>query len=196
VREFFSGLFAAFLSPWGVVVLAALDSSMIFFLPGAVDIAVILLAARQRGLFFLFPLLAAAGSVIGSFITFLIGARIGEHSLERWVSPRKLKAIEKRVRDKGAFALALPGLMPPPFPLTPFVLVCGALKVRRTTFFLTLASARLLRYGVAALLALAYGERITGWLDSPAFKTVVTVLFLLAIAGTALSLFRLTRKIR
>ena len=169
---------------------------MVFFLPGTVDIAVILLAARHRELFWLFPILATAGSLTGAYVTFSIGARIGQKGLSHWVSERKLRPIEKRIKDKGAVALALPGLMPPPFPLTPFILVCGALKVRRLTFFLTLAGARLLRFGTGAGLSLVYGPGILRIFESPLFNAIIVALFLIAIAGTAYSIVRIVRSTR
>ena len=43
--------------------MGALDSSLIFFLPLGIDFAVIILAARKPELFWLYALLATAGSV-------------------------------------------------------------------------------------------------------------------------------------
>lgn len=54
---------------WGVAVLAALDSSLVFFMPFGVDALVIYLAARDEALFWLYPLLATAGSLAGAAVT-------------------------------------------------------------------------------------------------------------------------------
>ena len=59
-------LLGSFLSPWGVVLIAALDASLVFFLPLGVDIVVILLSARHPATFWLYALLAMIGSVIGA----------------------------------------------------------------------------------------------------------------------------------
>ena len=64
------------------------------------------------------------------------------------------------MRDSGAITLALPALLPPPFPLTPFILTCGALKVNPWRFFGTFATVRLLRFGGEALLARVYGRGV------------------------------------
>ena len=196
MRGFFSSIFSIFLSPFGLVGLAALDSSMLFFLPAAVDMAVIILVARTPELFWAFPLLATAGSLVGACVTFYIGCKVGENSLNYWVPERRLKSIQKKIKDKGAIALAIPGLMPPPFPLTPFILACGALKVRRTTFFLTLAGARLIRFSVAAILALIYGRRIIAVLESDIFQLIITGVVVIAIVGSAYSAYRLIRSTR
>jgi membrane protein YqaA with SNARE-associated domain len=185
-----------FLSPFGLISLAALDSSMLFFLPAAVDMAVIILVARSPEYFWAFPVLATAGSLVGACVTFYIGCKVGENSLDCWIPEPKLKSIQKKVKDKGAIALAIPGLLPPPFPLTPFILACGALKVRRRTFFLTLAGARLLRFSVAAILALLYGRSIIGVLESDIFKLIITGFVLIAVVGSAYSAYRVIRSTR
>ena len=122
MRAFFASIFAYFLSPFGLLVLAALDMSMLFFLPFAVDAGVILLTARRPDRAIVYEALATAGSLIGGAVTFWIGRRAGEHGLQRFVSTRRLDHIKRRVRDSGAVALALPAMMPTPFQLTPFVL--------------------------------------------------------------------------
>jgi membrane protein YqaA with SNARE-associated domain len=169
---------------------------MVFFLPAAVDITLIGLVSRQRELLWISPLLATAGSLVGSYVTYTIGRKIGEKSLGRWISERRLKAVESRIKNKGALALAIPGLMPPPFPLTPFVLACGALNVRPAPAFLTLGIARLLRFSIAAGLAAVYGTRILAILDSPVFKGVIAGFIVVSLVGTVLVAFRLIRTTR
>jgi hypothetical protein len=73
---FFSSIFDWFLSPAGVLLLAALDASIVFFLPAALDMVVILVSARGEHGYILTPLLAAAGSVLGKGA--LAGAVAGE----------------------------------------------------------------------------------------------------------------------
>jgi membrane protein YqaA with SNARE-associated domain len=183
-------------SPAGVVVLAALDSTLFFSLPFGIDAAVIILAARMRELWWLVPLLATAGSVAGATLTFWMGVKIGEQGLERWVPRRRLTAIRARVREKGAIALAVLDLIPPPFPFTPFVLAAGALDVTPRTFFVTLTVCRVFRFGLEAALALVYGKRIMTLLDSDLFHDIVTFFIAIAIALTVLSLVQVVRATR
>lgn len=191
MQAFFASLFGYFLSPVGLAVLAALDASMLFFLPFAVDAAVVILTARDPVRGFLHAPLAAAGSVAGAALTYWMGRRGGEAGLGRFVAPRRLERVRERVRKGGAVAMALPALLPPPFPLTPFVLVCGALSVSRTRFFVTLGLARLLRFGVEASLAALYGPRILNWMQSDAFRFVVIGLAIAAVIGTGVTLWKL-----
>jgi membrane protein YqaA with SNARE-associated domain len=185
-----------FASPAGVIVLAALDSTLFFSSPLGIDAVVIIVAARLNDLAWVVPLLAAGGSVAGAGLTFWMGAKVGEQGLDRYVPARRLERIKRRIRDSGAIALAVLDLIPPPFPFTPFVLAAGALEVRARMFFLTLLACRLLRFGLEALLARIYGRSIVAWLDSDLFHTIVGVTIVLAIALTALSIVKLVRSTR
>lgn len=189
-------LFGFFLTWWGAYLIAALDSSMVFFLPFGVDAVVVFLAARDRDLAWMYPLLATAGSTTGAAGTFWIGQKIGEIGLERFVPSRRLKRLQRRVRDSGAVALAVPALLPPPFPLTPFILTCGALRVDRWRFFSTFAAVRLLRFGIAAALAVVFGRRILQVLRTDAFQIVIAAFIALALIGTIVSAVLLWRRTR
>jgi membrane protein YqaA with SNARE-associated domain len=196
VRAFFASIFGALMSWWGICLIAALDSSMVFFLPLAVDIGVIILASRSRELFWLYPILASAGSLCGAAVTYYIGHRLGESGLERFVSKKRLTAVQRRIEDKGAVALAVLDLIPPPFPFTACILAAGALKVSTPVFFITLGLTRLLRFGVEAVLAYFYGRQIIGWLKSDTFEYISMFLFAVAVLGTVITAVQVVRKTR
>ena len=195
----FQSVFAFFLTWWGAALIGALDASIIFFLPFGVDAVVIYLAARRSDVFWWYPVMAAAGSVAGAAVTYWVGHKIGEFGLARHVDARRLERLRRRVRNSGAVALAVPALMPPPFPLTPFILTCGALEVNRWQFLAIFGGMRLLRFGLEALLATLYGTRIVRVMESDTFQLVVGAFILVAIAGTLTSgllLWRSTRQSR
>jgi membrane protein YqaA with SNARE-associated domain len=196
MRGFSGWVLGLFASPVGVVALAFLDSTLFFSLPFGIDAAVIILAARERRLWWAVPLLAAAGSVAGAALTFWMGTKIGEKGLERHVSPKRLEQIQSRLKKSGAIALAVLDLIPPPFPFTPFVLAAGALKVKRRLFFIVLAVTRVIRFGLEAALALVYGRRIIAWLDADTFRYIVFGCIVLALLLTALSIVRVVRATR
>jgi membrane protein YqaA with SNARE-associated domain len=195
VRFFFSA-FGWLLGWWGAFVLGALDSTLLFFMPFGIDALVIYLAARDAELFWLHALLATLGSAAGASITFWIGKKAGEVGLEKLVPRRRLERVKQRVRNSGAIAIALPALLPPPFPLTPFVLTCGALDVSKTRFFSTFIAVRLFRFGAEATLARTYGTGILAVLESPTFQAVVVGFIVLAITGTTISAVLLWRSSR
>jgi membrane protein YqaA with SNARE-associated domain len=193
VTSFFYSIFGFFLTWWGAFLMAALDTSMLFFLPFGIDALVIFLAARNPELFWVYPILATGGSLTGATVTFWIGRKAGAHGLERFVPSRRLERLKCKVNESGAIAMAIPALLPPPFPLTPFILTCGALDVNRWRFFITLGIVRLLRFGAEALLARLYGRGVLRILQSEPFQMVVIGFVVIALVGTIVSAVLLWR---
>jgi membrane protein YqaA with SNARE-associated domain len=196
MRAWTRWILGLFLSPIGVTVLAALDSTLFFSFPLGIDTVVVILSARNRDLAWTIALLAIAGSVAGAALTFWMGAKIGEKGIDRYIPPKRLTAVRQRTRETGAIALAVLDLIPPPFPFTPFVLAAGALEVDPKLFFGTLAACRLLRFGAEAFLAVLYGRRIVRWLDSDLFHDIVAVMIVAAIVVSVVSIIRLVRATR
>jgi len=194
MRGFFLSIFGSLMSWWGLAIIAALDSTLIVVIPLAVDIAVIVLTSRSRDLVWLYPIIASLGSLGGAAVTFYIGRRVGEPGLEHFVSKGRMDRIRRRIEDKGAVALAVLDLLPPPFPFTACILAAGALEVRSSLFFMTLVLTRLLRFGVEATLAFFYGRQIIGWLESTTFEYIGIGLFVFAIVATAIGVIQLIRK--
>jgi membrane protein YqaA with SNARE-associated domain len=192
----FHAAFGFFLTWWGAYLLAALDASMVFFLPFGIDAVVIYLSARDGMFFWMYPLLATAGSVTGAAITYWIGRKGGEMGLERLIPRRHFERFRHRVQKGGAAAMAVPALLPPPFPLTPFVLTCGALKVDPRIFFSTFALMRLVRFGGEAALARVYGRGVLRVLESATFQMVVVAFIFVAVIGTIVSAVMLWRGTR
>jgi membrane protein YqaA with SNARE-associated domain len=187
MRSFFYSLLGSFLTPGGLILLGALDSSIIFFLPLGIDFAVIVLSARQPHLFWLYALLATTGSVLGAAVTFWIGGKVGEHGLSRLMSPSRLKRVQNRMAGRAEVGVAALAIIPPPFPFTAFVLASGAIGGRAWTFFTTLAAVRVVRFLAEGGLAGIYGRRILGWMKSTTFEVIIGVLIALAVIGTIVS---------
>ena len=185
-----------FLSSGGLFVLAAAESTVFFWFPFGVDAAVILLVARNTERAWLYPLIATAGSVLGTAVTLWIGKKVGESGIARYVPAKRLKAAKAKVKKKGAAAIALLGIVPPPFPFTAFVLASGALKVNLLRFLAVLTVVRLVRFGSEALIAARFGRLAIRWLNSDAMQFIVGGLIVLAFAGTAVMLFGLARQRR
>jgi membrane protein YqaA with SNARE-associated domain len=185
-----------FLTWWGAIILGALDSSLFVFLPFGTDVVVVYLCARNPSLFWLYPLLVTAGSVVGAAGTYLLGAKIGDAGLSRFVAKRRLERLRTRVKDVGAFAMGLSAILPPPFPLTAFVLTSGALKVGMTRFLLVFAAARLIRFGVEGALARRYGASVLRLLQSEVAQQIVIGLVIVSVVGTIIALVQAWRGTR
>ena len=196
MRAFLISIFGSLMTWWGLWLIAALDSTMVFFLPLAVDIALIVLSSRAHKLFWVYPIIATIGSVCGAAVTFYIGKRIGDPGLEKFISPGRLKSVRSKINSKGIVAIAMLDLVPPPFPFTAFILAAGALEVNAYRFFLWLAVTRLLRFGAEGVLAFYYGRQIINWFNSDTFEYIATFLFVVAVLGTTLAVIQLIRSTR
>jgi membrane protein YqaA with SNARE-associated domain len=185
-----------FLTWWGAIILGALDSSLFVFLPFGTDVVVVYLCARNPSLFWLYPLLVTAGSVVGAAGTYLLGAKIGDAGLSRFVAKRRLERLRTHVKDVGAFAMGLSAILPPPFPLTAFVLTSGALKVGMTRFLLVFAAARLIRFGVEGALARRYGASVLRLLQSEVAQQIVIGLVIVSVVGTIIAIVQAWRGTR
>ena len=119
-----------------------------------------------------------------------------ERQVERFVPKRKFDRFRKRIEEKGAVALAVLDLLPPPFPFTACVLAAGALKVDRPLFFVTLGLTRLLRFGVEAVLAYFYGRHIVTWLKSPILEYIGIGFVIAALIGSIITTIQVVRKSR
>lgn len=185
-----------FLTPAGLLLLGALDASVVFFLPLGIDFVVIILSARKPELFWLYALLATLGSILGAGFTFWLGRKVGEAGLKRLVKPSTLKKVEHRVGHSAAATVAALGIIPPPFPFTAFVLVSGACRMNPWHFLSALAGVRLVRFLIEAGLAAYYGRGILAWMQSKTFTGLVVALTTLAIVGTIVSAIAMYRSVR
>jgi membrane protein DedA with SNARE-associated domain len=144
----------------GVFLVSIVDSSFVPLpIPGITDIMVIVLAARHAELILLIGA-ATAGSFLGGLFSYQVGQRGGMAFLEKHVSPRILKPVCRWMEQHTILAVALPAVLPPPMPLSPFVLAAGVLKMPRNKFLVTFTLSRLLRHAAAAAIGVYYGPHV------------------------------------
>ncbi len=192
-----AGLFYFFINlGWfGLLLLGALDSSFLT-LPLANDLAVIILCSLHHERIILYVAAATAGSLIGCAIMYWLGKKSEEKLIEAHVSPERFQRMRATVARRGPFMLALPGIIPPPFPFSPWVMAAGALKVPRNRFLIALAGFRALRFGAEGVLAIFVGRRVVAWLRTPWFEDLIKFLVVVAVAASAYSIYRLWRASR
>src|SRR6202023_870988 len=89
------------------------------------------------------------------------GRKGGDAALHRYVPNRLLDRTKRWAQGHPALAVFVPAVLPPPIPLSPFLLAAGALKIPVRRFMLVFAAARALRYGFIVWLAVRYGRRVT-----------------------------------
>jgi len=146
----------------GLFSVSVIDSSVIPLpLPGSTDLLLLWLVAHG-GNPWLLTSCAVAGSILGGYSTWQIGRRGGKAALQHYVPKRILTRVVGWVERHGLLAIFVPAILPPPIPLSPFVLASGALGVSRGRFMAVFGAARSLRYSLVAWLGVTYGRRVVG----------------------------------
>ena len=175
----------------GLVLLGLADNSVVP-LPGSMDVLTILLAARHRQLWWYYALMATVGAVIGGYITYVLARKGGKEAFERKLSKNRADRVFKRFERWGFFAVAVPALLPPPFPIVPFLLAAGALQYSRKKFVAALALGRGVRFTIVAGLGALYGRHIVRFF-SQYYKPALFTLIGLAVIGGVFSLVQYYR---
>src|ERR1700716_280405 len=175
----------------GLVLLGIADNSVVP-LTGSMDVLTIWLAARHREPWPYYALMATLGAVIGGYITYSLARKGGKQAMERKLSKRRAKKVYETFERWGFWAVAVPALLPPPFPFVPFLIAAGALQYSREKFLGALTLGRLLRYTIVAGLGALYGNQIVRFF-SRYYKPAVSILVALACVGAAISIIQYYR---
>jgi membrane protein YqaA with SNARE-associated domain len=148
------------LGPLGLFAVAVFDSSAIPLpIPGSTDLLLLWLVAHS-GDPWLLVASAVTGSILGGYTTWRLGRRGGEAALRRYVPARFVVRVTAWVEHHPVLAVFLPAVLPPPIPLSPFILAAGALGVSRNRFLTVFGAARTVRYSLIAWLAVTYGRKV------------------------------------
>ena len=175
----------------GLVLLGIADNSVIP-LTGSMDVLTIWLAARHREPWPYYALMATLGAVIGGYITYALARKGGKQAMERKLSKKRATQVSQAFERWGFFAVAVPALMPPPFPFVPFLLAAGAMQYSPRKFLGALTLGRGLRYTIAAGLGYVYGNHVLRFF-SRYDKPAIAILIGLAVIGAVLSLAQYLR---
>ncbi len=175
----------------GLVLLGIADNSVVP-LTGSMDVLTIWLAARHREPWPYYALMATLGAVIGGYITYSLARKGGKQAMERKLSKRRAKKVYETFERWGFWAVAVPALLPPPFPFVPFLVAAGAMQYSRQKFLGALTLGRAVRYTIVAGLGSLYGSQILRFF-ARYDKMAVGILVALACVGAALSIIQYYR---
>lgn len=180
---------------FGLFILAALDSTVLFFMPFAIDFLFIAHVSRHRAEFPYYLLTTVCGSVTGCLITYWIVSKTSEKTLERHLPKKNFGKLKKKIDEKGFYAVLLASILPPPFPFSPFVLAASIAKMNVKKLVGGVFTGRTLRFLAEGFLAFFLGRHILRlFLKSPALKFTMLGIFVLAIIGTSISIYKWTGK--
>ncbi len=171
---------------FGVFLVSIVDSSFVPLpVPGVTDIMIIVMSAQHQNVILL-VLLATIGSALGGYFSHLVGQRGGMAFLEKRIPPRIFKRVCQWMESHAILSVALPAILPPPMPLSPFVLAAGALRMSRKKFMIAFTVSRCLRHTLAAWLGIHYGRHIVRIWNGLSAKYATPVLIVIWV-GIAIS---------
>ncbi len=175
----------------GLILLGQADNYVVP-LTGSMDVLTIWLAAHHHEPWSYYGLTATLGAVIGGYVTYSLARKGGKETMERKLSKRKAARFSKAFARWGFGAVAIPALLPPPFPFLPFLVAAGAMQYSRKKFLAALVLGRGIRYFLEAYLGFRYGSHILRFFNRY-YKPALAILIGLAVIGTVLSVVQYLR---
>ncbi len=142
---------------WGVLGLAVVDSAAI---PLPLDLLVVSYSAADHARCILVCMMAAFGSACGSMLPYFVGRAGGELFLLKRINRERYEKLRDRFERQEFLAIMLPAMCPPPMPVKLFELAAGVFEMRPFSFFFAIATGKLLRFLIEALLVILYGPAI------------------------------------
>ena len=158
-----------FFAHWGglgLIPLAILDSSPIPTF-GSLDILTAFLSVRHADLWLYYAGMATLGSLIGSYLTFKLGQRMGLHWLEKKFGAKRSHQVQYALERWGFGAIFVSTVAPPPCPTSLFLVASGAFGYKMRKFFGAVFTGRAIRYGLLTIVAAHYGRRMMRYVRHP-----------------------------
>jgi membrane protein YqaA with SNARE-associated domain len=177
----------------GPFLLEALDSSF-FYVPLANELLLFALIHKAEGpswMWAAYALAGALGTVAGVVVLDLLVRRVGAEGVERLVKPKTFARVKSKMESHAGWLIFVASALPPPFPFRVTVMSASALQSPRATILAAVFLGRLLRFGAEALLILYFGRRFLKFMESPAFEYFVYGLALVAVVGSAFTVYKL-----
>jgi membrane protein YqaA with SNARE-associated domain len=162
---------------WGAGAVALLDSSSI---PVPMDAYLALSIWNDKSRFWLYVLLASAGSAIGALLPYFLGRAGGELFLLKRINRERFEALRDRFERQEFLAVMIPSMLPPPAPWKLFIFASGVFEMHVLPFLLAVFAGRMVRWLILSLLVLKLGP---GAADIVAHHAVT---LLLVVGGVAI----------
>lgn len=157
---------------WGIGAVALLDSSTI---PVPMDAILAVYVWNDKSHFWLYCLLASAGSAIGGLLPYGLGRAGGELFLLKRVDRARFERMRIRFERQEFLAVMIPSMLPPPAPWKMFVFASGVFEMRVAAFLLAVFSGRMVRWLILSVLVLKLGPGAADLVAHHSLATVVVV---------------------
>jgi membrane protein YqaA with SNARE-associated domain len=144
---------------WGVGAVALLDSSTI---PVPMDFILAGYVWADKSHFWLYCLLASAGSAIGGLLPYGLGRAGGELFLLKRINRNRFEQLRESFENQEFLAMMIPSMLPPPTPWKAFVFAAGVFEMRVVPFMLAVFCGRMFRWLILSALVLKLGPGAVG----------------------------------
>ena len=145
------------LGSFGVLIVGIIDSSTI---PMPLDAMVVEYVVHDHTKFLLYCFAGALGAAIGSLLPYYLGRAGGELFLLKRINRARYEQLRDRFEKQEFFAIMIPAMMPPPFPVKVFELAAGVFEMKPLWFFSALLLGKFVRFVIVSLIIMVYGPAI------------------------------------
>ena len=118
---------------WGSFLVAMMDSSTI---PVPMDAILAVWIWQNKGHFWAYFILAAAGSAVGGLLPYALGRAGGELFILKRINRERYEQMRLRFEKQEFLAMMIPSMLPPPTPWKIFVFAAGVFEMRVVPFML------------------------------------------------------------
>jgi membrane protein YqaA with SNARE-associated domain len=172
----------------GLILLGLADNSVVP-LPGSMDVFVILLSSANRDWWPYYGFMGTLGAVLGGYVTYRLAEKGGEETLERKAGKRRAEKVYDRFAKHGFATVVAGSILPPPFPIVPFLSAAGVLQYPRKKFLAALSLGRGVRYFALAYVAHIYGKAIIHFFAQYKDPLLYALIALAALGGIGALLY-------
>jgi membrane protein YqaA with SNARE-associated domain len=145
------------LGVWGVGCIAFLDAAA---LPVPMDFILAGYVWANKSHFYLYVIVASAGSALGGLVPYYLGRAGGELFLMKRINRARFEQLRDRFEKQEFLAMMIPSILPPPTPWKLFVFAAGVFEMKISTFLLAVFVGRVVRDMITAILVIEYGPEI------------------------------------
>lgn len=166
----------------GLFILCLLDSAFIP-IPSGPDILLVILIVKYNTIssMLTYILGTVMGATLGCTILYMLARRGGEQVLKR-VSLERRKQVETLLGRYDMLTLIVISILPPPFPVKPFILCSGVFNFKIERFISSIFIGRTIRATILGLLALYFGSATVDLLKKYGPKILIVILVIAVIA--------------
>ena len=168
----------------GLILVGIADNSLVP-LPGSMDVFTMLLSSAHRDWWPYYGFMATVGAVVGGYITYRLAEKGGEEALDKKIGRQRAEKVYRKFENKGFTSVMIGAILPPPFPITPFLMGAGILHYPTRKFVSALALGRGIRYFALAYVGHIYGDSIVDFFARYKEPVLYALLSLAAAGGIA-----------